>query len=580
MELFYQKICLILVIFSLYLILTFIFVIYNNIYCKSYNIQDIWKNDDTLSCMILRYFVSVYYFVILTALILTITAAYLVKTRKIKNPYYHIYPRQKRKKILVFIPVYSESLEELEKTIETVVLNDYPLESKNMFIVVDGHKKGEKNNDLTSTYIKQILNVNDQNNISPNINYQVYIGVYKFIKFILMIKKENKGKKDSFIQILKLLLFIQEKQTENYSNHSNANANIQTEITIDNTTPVVTTTDTLYEKIWSISIEKEMEINSIDYILMLDTDTKVDSSGLRILVDYLDSNPFTAAVCGQTNVLNKTYNFISMSQCYEYYITHYTLKSLESVYGDVLVLSGCFSLYRKNILCNKNLIQKYSEEDDSNIYKANLTKLGEDRLLTNLILVLYPHFNTKYIEKAKCYTDAPTNIKTLLCQRRRWTNSMLFCHWMLLKNIPKYTIGKRIRFIYIVLFELWLTLFMPFLLTLGYYYAIKYIITCIITSTHNIFITIQTVVFLCIPIVMCFILKNTNMIKYSITFIFLIPVFGIISPLYSLYKTDDVQWGKTRKTTDILESKVIQPTIPIHISIPIPTPALLRNNSL
>lgn len=56
-----------------------------------------------------------------------------------------------------------------------------------------------------------------------------------------------------------------------------------------------------------------------------------------------------------------------MSQYYEYYITHYTLKALENIFGNVLVLSGCFALYRSNILINKKLIQMYSEEDNSTL---------------------------------------------------------------------------------------------------------------------------------------------------------------------------------------------------------------------
>jgi cellulose synthase/poly-beta-1,6-N-acetylglucosamine synthase-like glycosyltransferase len=536
-KLYYQKWLMIFGIAIAYLTIVFFFVIYNELYCQAYRIIDTSIMDDGALCVLVRYSTMIYFVIVLITLVLTLRAAYVIKNTKINNPYYHTYPRPPRSNVMVFIPCYSESKESLDNTIESVILNDYPAESKSMFIVVDGHIKGTSNNDITSNYAKELLGV--ARNLSSCSEYELYIGEHKHVKYILLIKATNKGKKDSFLQVMKSLLSATQIR----------NPQTAVDVGLHNQEECGEVPWSVATEVYAHAYDNGLDLGNVDYVLMLDTDTKVDASGMRVLVDYLDSYPFTAAVCGKTNVSNKMHNFISMSQAYEYYITHYTLKAIESVFGEVLVLSGCFTLYRRSVLCNQELITKYSEEDTSNIYKANLTKLGEDRLLTNLILTLYPAFGTKYTEKANCFTEAPTNLKTLLCQRRRWTNSMIFCHLMLLRNVPKYDIVKRIRFVCILVFELWLTIFMPLLLLLGYYYALKYLVMSIITGSQHTFTTVQTIVFILIPLVMCLVLMNFKMIKYSLMFVVFLPIFSIISPIYSIFKVDDVEWGKTRATT-------------------------------
>lgn len=267
------------------------------------------------------------------------------------------------------------------------------------------------------------------------------------------------------------------------------------------------------------------------------------------MADYLDSNPSTLAVCGETSITNTDDSLLSASQYFEYYITHYSLKSLESVYGDVLVLSGCFSLYRKNVLINKELINFYENERIDSLYWANITKLGEDRLLTNLLLKYYPQLNAKYTNKAICYTDAPNNLNTLLCQRRRWTNSLIFCNLFLLLNLPKYALFKRFRFFTIILLELWIVLYMPLLLTIGYYYIIIFFYKWSL-GYYDLVGIIQTFVLLCFPIIMCIILRELKMIFYAFIFILTIPIFSIVIPIYSIYCSDYVKWGNTRRISE------------------------------
>jgi cellulose synthase/poly-beta-1,6-N-acetylglucosamine synthase-like glycosyltransferase len=482
-------------------------------------------------CMSFRYSLLVYYSLVVLVLILTFASCYYVKFYNIDNPNYTLPFTQKRKNVAVFVPVYSESRESLYNTVKSVVESDYPKSSKMLIIVVDGIKQGLGNDDFTSEYAKQILNTTQ--NISIDSNYELYIGSYKGVEYLLLIKVINKGKKDSFLVLQKLLYYSHDYILDDTNS-----------IHID-----LRCRDVEFEKFKNIKqLVSNIEMNKIEYIMMLDTDTRVDNKAITCLADYLDVNIKTLAVCGETSISNKNNNILTSAQHFEYFVTHYTLKAFESNYGNVLVLSGCFTLYRTNILINKNLMDLYENEDSSNLYTANISKLGEDRFLTNLLLKFYPKFDAKYIKNAICYTDAPNDIKTLLCQKRRWTNSLIFCHLWLLLNTPKYSLFKRLRFIFIVVFELWIVLYMPMLLTIGYYYMILFIYNSITYNIIDIFGIIQTIILFIFPTIIALLLNHFDMIYYSVVFIFSIPLFSIIVPLYSIYFSDYIAWGNTRKT--------------------------------
>lgn len=55
---------------------------------------------------------------------------------------------------------------------------------------------------------------------------------------------------------------------------------------------------------------------------------------------------------------------------------------------------------------------------------------------------------------------------------------------------------------------------------------------------------------------MCIILGKWGMLGYALIFMLVLPIFSIIIPLYSIYYSDDVSWGSTRKVEEIEERKV------------------------
>lgn len=123
---------------------------------------------------------------------------------------------------------------------------------------------------------------------------------------------------------------------------------------------------------------------------------------------------------------------LTLSQVYEYYISHNLAKAFESLFGSVSCLPGCFSLYRvrtadkgRPLIISSRVIDEYAENHVDTLHKKNLFSLGEDRFLTTLLMKHFPSFKTKFQPSAVARTMAPVSWRVLFSQRRRWINSTI-----------------------------------------------------------------------------------------------------------------------------------------------------------
>ncbi|KAI9088044.1 chitin synthase-domain-containing protein [Phlyctochytrium arcticum] len=217
-----------------------------------------------------------------------------------------------------------------------------------------------------------------------------------------------------------------------------------------------------------------------EYFLLTDADTFVLPDGLSRQITLLEKNQNILGTTGETAVENKWESITAAAQVYEYFITHRFLKSFESLLGEILVLSGCFAVYRikqKNPstgvweprLCDDFIIAMYNgsnpytgEPFEMTMHRCNLYKIGEDRFLSTLLLRKFHTMHTEFIPKALCITAVPTSLPILLNQRRRWTNSLLHNHIEVMAYDPRSGIrGLLLRFV--VLVELGVCLITPVL---------------------------------------------------------------------------------------------------------------------
>lgn len=493
----------------------------NSVYEVNFNLQQ------PLYCIVYNYLTFIYNIILFIIILITVFASYKIKNDS-TNLYWEI--NNNCPGVMIFIPCYNESKETINKTLESVLNENYLTELKTMFIVVDGKVKSNKNDSETYLYLLQILGISEEEKITINYSsniLDIYFGYYNSVKYILIIKEENMSKKDSFVLAQKYLN-IQESLKDN---------EINTVIDMYNNDYIRDHLEYTFTE-----IQNYFNCEYSKYLLIIDTDTEIMNGSLHRMVMQCEKDSCIIGTCGETIVNNKFKSILAMSQVFEYWVSHITLKCLETVFGNVLVLSGCLSLYRSKLLCNKQLIEEYTKTDiKNNVYHGNLYELGEDRFLTNLLLKYNPDMKTVYTEAAKCKTDVPESYNVLLCQRRRWTNSLIFCNIMMLLNTPRYNILQKIIFRIILLLELYLCFIFPLLISLSIYNIVYNIINGFVVV-----VLIQTIIFICAPIVICIISGKLEMILYSIPFIILQPFYSIVIPMYSIFNVDNLKWGKTR----------------------------------
>ena len=145
----------------------------------------------------------------------------------------------------------------------------------------------------------------------------------------------------------------------------------------------------------------------------------------------MDNDKSVLACCGETQVDNRNQSLITMIQVFEYYSAHHMKKAFESVFGCVTCLPGCFTMYRlytedqEPLLCCDNVYKGYCRNDIHSLHERNLYELGEDRMLTTLMLNEFHMMQLSFVQEAVCWTIVPHTLTVLLSQRRRWINSTI-----------------------------------------------------------------------------------------------------------------------------------------------------------
>ena len=255
------------------------------------------------------------------------------------------------------------------------------------------------------------------------------------------------------------------------------------------------------------------------------------------------------ALCGETKVDNKASSWVTMIQVFEYYNSHHLKKAFEAAFGCVTCLPGCFTMYRiiaddgTPLLPGDNVLYEYSRNDVETLHEKNLYHLGEDRMLTTLLLKHYPDRSLTFIPEATCWTIVPHTFRILLSQRRRWINSTVHNMFELLRvntMCGVCCVSMKV----VVAIDLIATMILPasycyamYLLFLVFFEDLP--VSTVLLILYGIIMGVQIVVF---------ILRSRwdYIWWFFIYFTVGLPVFYLILPVYSFWNMDDFSWGKTR----------------------------------
>lgn len=454
-------------------------------------------------------------------------------------------PEKLNRHVAILIPCYSEDVESLKRSIDSVVNLEYDNRKKVLVMIADGNVTGRGNNAPTPELLKAMLGIkkSTQSHMYQSVSSEgselnkaeIYFGHYVTenfpLPYILIIKiglghdqndSGNRGKRDSQLILLK------------FFNRINYNF------------PLTPLELEIYRGFFEI-----LEINplEIEFILMLDADTELFRDALNSLLACCIHDSKVIGICGETRIRNERASWITMIQIYEYFISHHMSKSFESLFGCVTCLPGCFCMYRlknisenRNLIIQRDLIDEYSQTNVHTLHQKNLLSLGEDRFLTTLALKYFPTYRTKFTSDAVCRTVVPETWPVLLSQRRRWINSTIhnLFELLMLPNLCGFCLFSM-RFV--IFMDLFSTLILPStVLYMGFLMAnaiqdhisakISVIMIC---SVYG----LQTIVFM--------LKKQWQHVGWMLIYILALPIFGFFIPIYSFWHFDDFSWGRTRR---------------------------------
>ncbi len=557
-NLYCEKLAVVLIILAMYSTIIYLFVykswtlctniidLINNKAYKKYKTTLFHRDNDF--CNTMDGFLIVYIFFLLLTLFLNILFGVI----------YHYYRKYKDSKlvkindvynhnVIIHIPLYNEDYDTIKSTIDSTSNMNYKKENILLLIVADGIIDNSSNGTSTTDYtlLMEVLG-NDEykqdyetGSITNNTilfkdnSLKIYNGVYNGVDYSVILKcgnagetirRGNRGKKDSALIIYETIYHASNMES--------------TGVVLDNCyTHIINKLN--------LGMSNGKNFQSFEYMLIVDCDTDADENSLIQLLNYLYSNENCIAVCGQTVVKNHSENYITMVQSFEYFISHLLLKTFESVMYNVLVLSGCFTLFKLKIdgkpTINMNILDKYTMEAKG-LYKKNLLDLGEDRYLTVLIIQEYPDKHLAYISEATSLTNVPNGFNMLMNQRRRWSNSLIVCLALLGLSPPKQSMWKHIKMYLIIIMELFIIFLLPIVIVVGFLNSV----VSIAVQGYSLLPVLITVFIILLNQIIALLVCNFKMMVRFIPFFTYLPIFSIYIPLYSIVNLDNLKWGITR----------------------------------
>ncbi|KAF9919564.1 hypothetical protein FBU30_010861 [Linnemannia zychae] len=458
---------------------------------------------------------------------------------------------------VLLVTCYSEGESSLRTTIESLAATEYPDNKKLLFIICDGIITGSGNDRSTPDICSSLMELDPAFDSDPtpqsyiavaagskqHNRAKVYAGYFRWknhrVPTVLVVKcgneeehdkpkAGNRGKRDSQL----ILMNFFSRVTYN-----------------DRMTPLD------YELFRKIQHLMQVTPDKFEIVLMVDADTKVYPSSLRLLMNCMNNDPLIMGLCGETKIANKRQSWVTAIQVFEYYISHHLGKGFESVFGGVTCLPGCFCMYRLKarkgddwvpIITKPEIVQEYSQNIVDTLHQKNLLLLGEDRFLTTLMLRNFPNRKMMFMPQAICKTVVPDEFNVLLSQRRRWINSTIhnLLELVLVRNLCG-TFCFSMQFV--ILMELIGTVVLPVAMILTVVLIVNLSLIQI-TNLAQAAPLILLVFVLTMPAILI-LLTTRKLIYVAWMFVYLmaLPVWNFVLPLYAYWHFDDFSWGETRK---------------------------------
>jgi len=301
--------------------------------------------------------------------------------------------------ILAFIPTYTEPIEQIIKTVDSVTAND--TKDRNLFTCVINDTESKSASALLDTILLQ-QKYSYVSWTKETVDCVVYYGLRNDKKLMIIDKSKNVGKKDSIILINDLF---------NHERDSLPQLNNELRASVKN-------------DLSTLSVN-----TNFGYIFSTDADTVVEKDCIAQLVHSINKRN-AVATCGVVNckvedtddIMCKFWKHLQNSQ---YMFGQYIRRFGEDFFSQVLCLPGCVSMVRIGDEFKK-ATSLYSENvKASEFVKSCVQYVGTDRRYTSSII--YTNKSDVVLQReSHVYTTPPNTFHAYLKQRRRWCQNAYF----------------------------------------------------------------------------------------------------------------------------------------------------------
>lgn len=317
--------------------------------------------------------------------------------------------------MVLLIPCYNETKEELTKSLDSLVSqNKIDLHKKAIIIVCDGKVRGPGMEKTTGDYLLQdiLTNKAERKYIAgaytawdqEPMNVVVQRGKYQGMPYYCIIKQQNQGKRDGLI-VARSFLYNFNRRTE---------------------APLTVFSPGFFNDMASF-LTLDANMDNVVHLIGMDADTVFDKNCIYELLQQ-SRYPKTVGVCGYVSVDWKDgrWSLWGLYQSAEYTIAQGLRRVHQSlVTHKVSCLPGCCQLLRIcEETCGDHVLLElfgYCPEVTDGLLKQIRATASEDRNHVCHMLTARPQSETRQALHAKAYTDVPRSWSVFLSQRRRWT---------------------------------------------------------------------------------------------------------------------------------------------------------------
>ncbi|KAF1925619.1 glycosyltransferase family 2 protein [Didymella exigua CBS 183.55] len=310
---------------------------------------------------------------------------------------------------------YNETGAELEVSLNSLVeQRKLETHSKAIVIVCDGRCNGRGMKKTTAEQLSEDIIETPTSTIIQDaytawdgrpMDVELLCGMFKGLKVLCIVKKENRGKRDSLILVRSFLLKFNQRD----SNLSRGIFSSQ-----------------LFEHMSNFFLNAS--INSVEYVVGMDADTRFDQDCVFNLVQTVREGEQIIGVCGQIAADPTTSSPFSIPYLYqnvEYKVGQHRRRLRQNLMTrKVTCLPGCCQLLRViDETCGDRILGQfgYHPKEEDGLFRTIQSMMSEDRDHVCLILREYPDVQTRQCLAARAYTSVPHSLSVFLSQRRRWT---------------------------------------------------------------------------------------------------------------------------------------------------------------